>query len=75
MNIIYTYSYCNTNSDVQCAGFLVRDFLITPDNIDVYAKRVAEEKDCYNGFSLTLIDLGYAILSSTVLFKFGRVHT
>ncbi|XP_025088072.1 transport and Golgi organization protein 2 homolog isoform X2 [Pomacea canaliculata] len=40
------------------ASFLVRDFLITPDNIDVYAKRVAEEKDCYNGFSLTLIDLG-----------------
>ena len=39
-------------------GFLVRDFLTKADTIESYATEVSSHKDGYNGFNLTLLELG-----------------
>ncbi|KAK7477198.1 hypothetical protein BaRGS_00031583 [Batillaria attramentaria] len=38
-------------------GFLVSDFLTSHETLESYSKRIAAEKDEYNGFTLTLIEL------------------
>ena len=39
-------------------GFLVRDFLTKADTVESYATEVSSHKDGYNGFNLTLLELG-----------------
>ncbi|KAL8565361.1 hypothetical protein ACOMHN_029056 [Nucella lapillus] len=39
-------------------GFLVTNFLTTSESIESYAERIISERDDYNGFILTLIELG-----------------